>query len=490
MLILIVFMVIFSGIGVYYSKSRKITLEDFISARKSTGALSSMATVTATVLGAWILFSPAEAATWAGITAVICYAIGQASPILAFTVVGTKLRSLMPNGHSLNEFVWFRYGKLMYITALLIVVLYMFTFLAAELGAISRALEFVTGVPLIITMILVVVSTLVYTVYGGLRVSIFTDKIQLLIIIPLFVVLFLYTLNSLGGLENSLGDLRSGSSLLDFKNQVGIEFGITLIIAILAANLFHQGFWQRIYAAKSDQDIYKGFIIAAIIVIPMIILSGFFGLWAVSQGLVTDHHTASISLFVLAQDILPTSILIILSVLALMLVMSSMDSLINGITSIFTSDLLKIYPSFNATALLRYSRFITIGLVIPAMFVGWAFQSVLYLFLIADLVCAAAVVPIFFGMYSNKLNGVGCFVSTIAGIIFGALFFPKPDLSGWWEIEELTEFWHVLASGSLLASFAGAIIISTGLVIVFSFMNNSTEQFDFEVLKDVKEIVL
>jgi Na+/proline symporter len=466
MLILIVFMVIFSGIGVYYSKSRKITLEDFISARKSTGALSSMATVTATVLGAWILFSPAEAATWAGITAVICYAIGQASPILAFTVVGTKLRSLMPNGHSLNEFVWFRYGKLMYITALLIVVLYMFTFLAAELGAISRALEFVTGVPLIITMI------------------------QLLIIIPLFVVLFLYTLNSLGGLENSLGDLRSGSSLLDFKNQVGIEFGITLIIAILAANLFHQGFWQRIYAAKSDQDIYKGFIIAAIIVIPMIILSGFFGLWAVSQGLVTDHHTASISLFVLAQDILPTSILIILSVLALMLVMSSMDSLINGITSIFTSDLLKIYPSFNATALLRYSRFITIGLVIPAMFVGWAFQSVLYLFLIADLVCAAAVVPIFFGMYSNKLNGVGCFVSTIAGIIFGALFFPKPDLSGWWEIEELTEFWHVLASGSLLASFAGAIIISTGLVIVFSFMNNSTEQFDFEVLKDVKEIVL
>ena len=492
MLIMIIpaaFMFGFAGSGVMYARKSRITLEDFISARKSVGSIGSMATVVASVLGAWILVSPAEAATRAGLAAVVCYAIGQAAPILAFTAVGTKLRRLMPNGHSLNEFVWYRYGKLMYATTLIIVVLYMFTFIAAELGAISRALEFVTGVPLLFTMVLVVFSTLVYTVYGGLKVSIFTDKIQLIVIIPLLLILFLFTLNQLGGWQASLSNISSDSNLLSLTNQVGIEFGITLIIAILAANLFHQGFWQRIYAAKSDADIYKGFIVGGIIVIPMIIISGFFGLWAVSEGLVTDHYSASISLFLLADTILPETMLIVLSILALMLVMSSVDSLLNGIASIFTSDLPKVFSTIDPPDLIKYTRIITVILVIPAMFVGWAFQSVLYLFLIADLVCAAAMVPVFTGLYSKKITGINCFISFLVGLVSGGLFFPKSDLSGWWELESLTNVWHVLASGNLLASFTIAIVTSVvalGLLTMFTPSN----EFDFDSLKEVEEITL
>ena len=127
----------------------------------------------------------------------------------------------------------------------------------------------------------------------------------------------------------------------------------------------------------------------------MIIISGFFGLWAVSEGLVTDHYSASISLFLLADTILPETMLIVLSILALMLVMSSVDSLLNGIASIFTSDLPKVFNTIDPPDLIKYTRIITVILVIPAMFVGWAFQSVLYLFLIADLVCAAAMVAVF-----------------------------------------------------------------------------------------------
>ena len=487
MIITAAFMAAFAAVGVLYARKSSISLEDFISARKSVGSIGSMATVVASVLGAWILFSPAEAATWAGLAAVICYAIGQAAPILAFTVVGTKLRRLMPNGHSLNGFVWYRYGKLMYATTLIIVVLYMFTFISAELGAISRALEFVTGVPLIVTMVLVVVSTLVYTVYGGLKVSIFTDKIQLIIIIPLLLILFLFSLNQLGGWEASLGNISSESNLLSLSNQVGIEFGITLIIAILAANLFHQGFWQRIYAAKSDTDIYKGFIVGGIIVIPMIIISGFFGLWAVSQGLVTDHYSASISLFLLADTILPDALLIVLSILALMLVMSSVDSLLNGIASIFTSDLPKVFSGINPPDLIKYTRVITVVLVLPAMVVGWTFQSVLYLFLIADLVCAAAMIPVFAGLYTQKITGINCFISILIGLVSGGLFFPKNDLSGWWTLEPLTNIWHVLASGNLLASFGIAIVASTASLVVLT-MFSASREFDFDSLQEVQEI--
>ena len=134
----IVTMAVMSAAGIVYARTRRQTIEDFVSARGSIGGMTAMATMAASLLGAWILFSPAEAATWAGMAALIGYGVGQAAPIVAFTVVGPRMRKLAPNGHSLSEFVWQRYGRAMYLLTLLIVVLYMFTFLAAEMGAIAR----------------------------------------------------------------------------------------------------------------------------------------------------------------------------------------------------------------------------------------------------------------------------------------------------------------------------------------------------------------
>ncbi|MEX2598055.1 MAG: hypothetical protein WD533_00190, partial [Dehalococcoidia bacterium] len=339
--------------GVLYARQRKVTVEDYISARNSTGGMVSMATAVASVMGAWILFSPAEAATWAGLVAVIGYGIGQAAPLLAFIFLGPRMRSLMPEGHSLTEFVWFRFGRTMYGLTLVIMVLYMFTFLAAEMGAIARAVGVITGVPLLVTLVLVAAATLAYTLYGGLRASIFTDNIQFLLIIPLLVIILAVAIGQLGGWGAGFDSVREvNPDLLSMSYQPGIELGLTLIIAVLVANLFHQGFWQRVYAAKSPADIRRGFFWAGAIVIPMVIGSGLFGLWAVGQG-VADP--GAIALFNLALEVFPVWVLVALVALALVLVMSSMDTLLNGIASIFTSDLPRLRPHFQGALLLRSS---------------------------------------------------------------------------------------------------------------------------------------
>ena len=259
----IVTMAVMSAAGITYARTRRQTIEDFVSARGSIGGMTAMATMTASLLGAWILFSPAEAATWAGVAALIGYGIGQAAPIVAFTVVGPRMRKLAPNGHSLSEFVWQRYGRAMYLLTLLIIVLYMFTFLAAEMGAIARAVGQVADAPLVLTLVLVGVATLAYTVYGGLRASIFTDNIQFAIIIPLLIAVLIATLAHFGGWTAAFDTVREeNAALLDVTQLHGIEFGLTLVIAILAANLFHQGLWQRVYAARTDADIWRGFLSA------------------------------------------------------------------------------------------------------------------------------------------------------------------------------------------------------------------------------------
>ncbi len=469
-----------AGLGIWYTRGRSVTVEDFISARGSTSGLTAMATAVASVMGAWILFAPAEAATWAGLVGIIGYGVGQAAPIVAFAVVGPRMRRIMPEGHSLTEFVWFRYGRATYAVVLTITVLYMFTFLAAEMGAIARAVQLVTGSPLLVTLALVGGATLAYTVYGGLRASIFTDNLQFVVMVPLLVLLLGVAISELGGWSAAFDPVReTAPALLSLSHQPGIEFGITLIIAILAANLFHQGFWQRVYAARTDGDLRLGFLWAGVIVVPMVVVGGLFGLWAVGRGLITDESPASIALFTLALDVLPGWALVALTALALALVMSSMDTLLNGIASVFTSDLPRLRntllnsiaraftnePNINIgiqpAAVLRSSRVITGLLIVPSMAVGYAFDSVLYLFLIADLVCAGAMVPVFLGVYVRRYTGTGAALSALSGIAAGALFNPTKSHAGRWTLDPLTDIWHILASGNLRGSFLVAVVVSS-----------------------------
>ena len=469
----------FSALGIAYSRRLGVGLEQYLTARGSTRSLSTMATMVASIIGAWVLFSPAEAATWAGVVALIGYGAGQASPIFAMAILGSRMRSLIPEGHSLTEFVWLRYGKAMLAVTLVIMLLYLFTFLAAEMAGIARAIQLVSGTPLVVTIGVVGLATLAYTVYGGLRASIFTDNLQFLLILPLLVVLLGTVLFSLGGWSTAFSTVREvRPELLSFSHRPGIEFGITLVIAILAANLFHQGFWQRVYAAESDRALNFGFVWAGILVIPLVIVTGLFGIWAVGRG-VADQP--AIALFSLALDVLPGWAVITLVLLALVLVMSSMDTLLNGIASSITATLPLVKPGTDLGWLLRSSRGITIVLSIPAMVVAALVDSVLYLFLIADLVTAGAVVPVFLGMFARRFTGRMALISTIAGIAIGALFFPTPppDLAGWWHIPVIGNWWDVLRSGSLLASFLAAVVVSSIVAGALLLWARDGQPYDF-----------
>ena len=70
-------------IGLGYLNSKKISNNNsHIVGDRKENIFSLTASLTASALGAWILFGPASAATWGGIGAVIGYALGTAAPML------------------------------------------------------------------------------------------------------------------------------------------------------------------------------------------------------------------------------------------------------------------------------------------------------------------------------------------------------------------------------------------------------------------------
>ena len=103
--------------------------------------------------------------------------------------------------------------------------------------------------------------------------------------------------------------------------------------------------------------------------------------------------------------------------------MSSLDTLLNGIASVVTTDLARFKPELKGTTVLSSSRAITVVLIIPAILIASQGYSVLYLFLIADMVCAAAVVPVFWGLYASRFAGGDALTASALGLVAGVLFF-------------------------------------------------------------------
>ena len=465
---------VFLLLGIWYVRGKSISIEDYIVSRNTAGTGLAIATLVASGLGAWILFSPAETGTWAGIAGLIGYGIGSAAPLVAYVLLGPRMRQLMPQGHSVTEYVRHRFGLPLYYFALFVVIFYMLVFLTAELTGMAQAGQLIGGVPLLVTSIIIGLLTVIYTAYGGMRASLLTDRIQFYVIVPLLALVIIAGVSGSGEMFSAASE--NVPELLSLGNLPGWEFGVVLIIAILAAEMFNQGTWQRVYTVRDVKTLRIGFIVAGLVALPVIFLTGLFGIMAVGSG---NAAEPSVAMFSFVVAVMPLWLVVLVLVLAMVLVMSSMDTLLNGITSAITTELAR-YRS--GSSLLSYARFITSALIVIPIAVAAQGYSVLYLFLIADLVCAAALFPVFFGMFARHFSGTGALVSSIAGLVVGALFFPAPDFSGWNAIP---------GAGRFLFSFGGALVVSAVLSVVFALVSRAanSEAYDYSRLSEEVRLI-
>ncbi|WP_435070005.1 sodium:solute symporter family transporter [Haloplanus sp. C73] len=472
--VLAVVLLAFAALGAWYARGRIETVEDYITARDSTGGGTLTATLVASSMGAWILFSPAEAgAAFGGVTAIAGYAAGSALALAAFAVVGPRIRDRLPEGHSLTEYAHARYGPAMYGYVLLVSVAYMFVFLAAEFTGIASALSLVAGVPGWQTATAVGVTVLAYTGYGGLRASIVTDTVQTLLILPLLIVSVVVTLLALGGTDAAHATVvETSPELFNLTSAAGLEFGAYVVVAVVGAEMLNQAWWQRVYAASDAATLRRSFLVAAVAVVPMVFLAGVFGPIAVGLGLVEAPGDASISFFLVVTEVLPDPAVIAVAVLAVLLVVSSADTLFNAIASIVTVDLPRL-AGVSGADLTTAARAVTVVVAAAAIVVGAQGYSVLTLFLLADLLAAATFVPLLHGLYSTRAWSGGALIASAVALCVGLAFFPPAR--------------GVLPLGSLppasyFNAFLGAASVSTLLAVLTARLGG--REYDLDRLGD------
>jgi Na+/proline symporter len=290
-------------------------------------------------------------------------------------------------------------------------VFYMFIFMTAELTAVGGVVGLLTGAAersllWLAPIALVALVTTAYTVYGGLPASLRTDRFQAWLILAI-VPLAAYGI--VRGVDEPAAAMRS-SGLMASTGAGWSAFAV-LCIAVAAANLFHQGYWQRSWAAVDRRTLVRGAVGGALLTLPVIGLTGILarGAGAVADPAVDPGAPVSIAFFSLLTSAPPWLVGVIIA-LSVALVASSVDTLENALAATFAADVT------GGRLSLAQARWMTLALTLPAVGLALANLSVLQLFLAADLLAAATVVPVFLGL-DARTDRRAALAGAVAGLL-------------------------------------------------------------------------
>ena len=119
----------------------------------------------------------------------------------------------------------------------------------------------------------------------------------------------------------------------------------------------------------------------------------------------------------------------IVIILGLALTISTVDTLINAISSLIVVDGKAVFNFKKKINYLNFSQYIIVFLSLISFIIASKGFDILYLFLLADLFCCSFVMTVFYSFYNKNVKEKTAYISILTGLICGFLFFPSPDFS-------------------------------------------------------------
>ena len=386
---LIAYIIILVILTLIYVRTTKISSKEneyFVLSRSENTAGLALSFY-ASGMGLWILTAPAEVAWWGLGYDVIGYAVSAATPFLLLYFLGSKIAELTPDGATLPQFIQSRYGRNAQIIVSLVAIIYMSAFLIAEFASIIFLFPSISETSGIAVAVLIGLFTFAYIRKSGFKASYITDRFQGVAIIVLLFILFGVWFS-----ENSYADIINYSKLggINSFETFSLRSALAVVLAVTAAEIFSQGYWQRTFSAKNSETIKKASLIAGFGAFVTILLLGFAGAVGAGKGL------ESPTLSFIEQFELSPALSILLIVLCTLLVASSIDTLENAISSTISLDILKKGA--------KEAEYITLGIVILAIIASTTVSNIFSVFLVADLFATCLVFPAFYKLKTKSTD--------------------------------------------------------------------------------------
>lgn len=261
--------------------------------------------------------------------------------------------------------------------------IYVFVNLAAILWLGALAVNTVTGVDLTVSIVALGVFAAAYSLYGGLKAVALTDIIQVVLLVLGGILITIIALNEVSGGQGIVAgfntllektperfDLIFDKSSPHYKHLPGIA---VLVGGMWIMNLSYWGFnqyiIQRALAAKSTHEAQKGIVFAAFLkmLMPLIIV-----LPGVAAAILAPELEAGDRAYPTVMNLLPAGILGLVFAALIAAIISSLASMMNSISTIFTMDIYRHYGGKEHTEheLVRTGRIASFSAIVIAMIIA------------------------------------------------------------------------------------------------------------------------
>jgi solute:Na+ symporter, SSS family len=430
--VLCVYFLIVLAIGLIARTRWKSSPETYFLADRKLGTLILLATMVATNFSAFTVFGTSGAGYRDGYAFFPIMGFGTGFMALTFWIIGRKIWQL-GRKHGLvtpPELVKKLYQSpfLSFIFALVMIV-FTIPYLALQPMAAGYALEELLGLPYFYGCILVTGIILLYTLRGGLRAVAWTDLFQGMVLFLLLIVSLVIVAWHHGGfIEANQKVLTSHPELFSRpgglgKYSLGIWFSF-MVLWFLCDPMFPQLF-QRFFSAKSDHSISR-----IMIFYPLICSIVFFMPIAVG---VLGHLSFPDLVGKQADRILPmvlTSIsgdfmAALVMAAGLAALMSTMDSQLLTLSSIFTRDVVPLFKKATKETSIA-GRIFVVLLSLAGLALAYKPPATILQIATQTFTGLAVLFPtVIFGLYFKKVFSFAAILSIICGEIALMCFYFK-----------------------------------------------------------------
>ncbi len=290
--------------------------------------------------------------------------------------------------YTMPEFLQKRFGGAARATySILVLMTYIFVEIGAVLflGAIS--LHELLGIPMMPSILAIAVFTSIYTIIGGLRAVVWTEMVQICVLILGMVILSIATINAAGGVSALMETSKDWKIFLpandpDFPWTQYLGGTLCISIFYCATNQF---IVQRTLAAKNEWHARMGVIFADYLkfLTPFLIVAPAL----VATKLFPNLEKPDLLFVTLVEHLLPSGLVGLVMAALVSAVMSHISGALNSSTTILTMDIYLPYIRKNATEAqsVRFGRLagiviIILGIISSAVLISYSDKPVfLYL---------------------------------------------------------------------------------------------------------------
>ncbi|QSH41383.1 sodium:solute symporter family protein [Lentisphaerota bacterium ZTH] len=258
----------------------------------------------------------------------------------------------------------------------------------------------------------------IYSLFGGFRGVVITDIIQFIFLLIAALTIFgvaLYTAGGFSGITQAASEAGKPEFMSFFSKASDY---MAYVITFGAAWMIQANVWQRISAARTENDARKMTLLSLGAYLPLyliVVVTGMAGL-AIYKQLPAGGLVPAI-----IRDHMHPALGGLMFVGICSAIMSTMDSLINTGALTLSVDFYqnRICPGAEKKQLVLASQISTTVVTVIAILIALRVKSFLKIsWLAADIITTGAFVPLVAGFFWRRGTGTGAVISMVTGIIY------------------------------------------------------------------------